>query len=65
MPQTSLGPPGVYDKGLPENQGLVARVQEKQVLWEIQGLPGVQKNQRLMENQGMQRLQEKHRLLEY
>ena len=51
-------------KGLPENKGL-ARVQDKQVLWEIQGLPGVQKNQRLLEYQGMLRLQEKHRLPEY
>ena len=51
-------------KGLPENKGL-ARVQDKQVLWEIQGLPGVQKYQRLLGYQGMLRLQEKHRLLEY
>ena len=51
-------------KGLPENKGL-ARVHDKQVLWEIQGLPGVQENQRLLENQGMLRLQEKHGSLEY
>ena len=51
-------------KGLLENKGL-ARVHDKQVLWEIQGLPGVQKNQRLLENQGMLRLQEKHGHLEY